>query len=87
MSHIDFMATKESTVRARVEPELKEETEKIFTEMGISTTDAIRMFLNQVRIHKGFPYPLVAPGSPMDVQDILHPTDRRSSTLDLFDED
>ena len=41
------MAIKESTVRGRVETELKKETEKIFTEMEISTTDAIRMFLNQ----------------------------------------
>ena len=39
----------DTMVRARVDPELKEETDKIFSELGISTTEAIRMFLAACR--------------------------------------
>ena len=36
------MPTKSTTVRARLEPKLKQETELIFEELGINTTEAIR---------------------------------------------
>ena len=42
----------DTMVRARVDPELKDETDKIFSELGISTTDAIRMFLAQVKLRR-----------------------------------
>ncbi|MEX1211425.1 MAG: type II toxin-antitoxin system RelB/DinJ family antitoxin [Balneolaceae bacterium] len=55
------MSTKTTTVRARVEPKLKEETERIFDELGISTTEAIRMFFAQVKIHRGLPFDVKVP--------------------------
>ncbi len=61
------MKLKESTVRARIEPDLKEEVEKILNEMGISTTEAIRIFMNQIRLHKGIPYPLRVPNKSTEI--------------------
>ncbi len=61
------MKLKESTVRARIDPGLKEEVEKILNEMGISTTEAIRIFMNQIRLHKGIPYPLRVPNKSTEI--------------------
>ncbi|MGR3316964.1 MAG: type II toxin-antitoxin system RelB/DinJ family antitoxin [Candidatus Anammoxibacter sp.] len=55
------MQIKESTVRARIEPDLKEEVENILNKIGISTAEAIRIFMNQIRLHNGIPYPLQVP--------------------------
>jgi DNA-damage-inducible protein J len=55
------MATKTSTVRARLDPKLKEQTEQIFDQIGISTTDAIRIFFTQVKLHQGLPFELKIP--------------------------
>jgi DNA-damage-inducible protein J len=47
---------KEATVRARIDPELKAEVENVFKELGLSTTQAITLFYNQVKLHKGLPF-------------------------------
>ena len=53
------MMAKIATVRARIEPELKEEVEKLFKELGISTTEAINLFYRQVKLRNGFPFSVV----------------------------
>ncbi len=55
------MSNKTATVRARIEPKLKEETEHIFEELGISTTEAIRIFFTQVKLHRGLPFEVNIP--------------------------
>lgn len=55
------MSKKTSTVRARVEPALKKDAELIFEELGLNTTDAIRMFFKQVRMHRGLPFDMKIP--------------------------
>jgi DNA-damage-inducible protein J len=55
------MPTKTSTVRARVEPGLKKDTEQIFEQLGINTTEAIRIFFKQVKLHRGLPFEMKIP--------------------------
>lgn len=55
------MELKEAVVKARIEPSLKNETETILKELGLSTTEAIRMFFNQVRLQKGLPFEVRIP--------------------------
>ncbi|TVP80166.1 MAG: type II toxin-antitoxin system RelB/DinJ family antitoxin [Puniceicoccaceae bacterium] len=57
------MEIKEAVVKARIEPSLKRETEVILDALGISTTEAIRMFLTQVRLHKGLPFEVRIPNA------------------------
>ena len=52
---------KDSTVRARIEPELKEHAEKIFSNLGLTTTEAIRIFFRQVELYNGLPFRLLIP--------------------------
>ena len=52
---------KSATIRARVEPELKEEVEKIFRDLGLTTTEAITLFYHQVKARKGIPFEVAMP--------------------------
>lgn len=47
-----------ATVRARVDPELKEEVETIFKKLGLTTSQAINLFLTMVRREGGIPFDL-----------------------------
>ncbi len=48
-------------IHARIDPRLKKSAETIFSELGISTTEAIRLFLKQVELHRGLPFPVSVP--------------------------
>jgi DNA-damage-inducible protein J len=48
-------------IHARIDPKLKRTTERIFSRIGLSTTEAIRLFLRQVDLHKGLPFPVRIP--------------------------
>jgi DNA-damage-inducible protein J len=48
-------------ITARVDPELKSDAEKVLHKLGISTTEAINLFLSQVRLRKGLPFDVKIP--------------------------
>lgn len=50
-----------ATVRARIEPGLKSEVEKLLATLGITTTDAINMFFSQIRLRQGLPFLVEVP--------------------------
>ncbi len=47
---------KSGYVTARVEPELKETAQVILREVGLTTTEAITLFLRQVVLQRGLPF-------------------------------
>ena len=49
-------AAKTGMIRARVSPELKIKAEGILAEIGLSSSDAIRMFYKQVTLRNGLPF-------------------------------
>ena len=48
-------------LHTRIEPEVKEKADAILNELGISTTEAINMFLRQVIRYRGIPLDLRIP--------------------------
>lgn len=48
----------DATVRARVDSKLKEDVEEILAEIGLSTSQAITMFLKGVKRERGIPFEL-----------------------------
>jgi DNA-damage-inducible protein J len=52
---------KTAMITTRVEPELKTDAEKVLKALGISTTEAINLFLSQVRLRKGLPFDVKIP--------------------------
>ena len=47
---------KTEMIRVRVEPKLKSQAEEIFSELGLSPTEAITLFYTQVTLHRGLPF-------------------------------
>lgn len=52
---------KSAVIKARIEPELKDEVEYIFHELGLSTTEAVTLFYRQVKLRKGLPFEVAIP--------------------------
>lgn len=52
---------KTAMIMARTEPALKADAEKILKKLGLSTTEAINLFLSQVRLQKGLPFDVKIP--------------------------
>lgn len=49
---------KSAILRARVDSDKMTAAERVFSKLGISVGDAINLFLGQVGIQKGIPFPL-----------------------------
>ena len=52
---------KTATVRARIEPELKHDVESVLTTLGLSFSEAIVLFLRQVKLKNGMPFDIRIP--------------------------
>ena len=52
---------KTAMVRARVEPELKNQAENVFHRLGLNATQAITIFYKQVELRDGLPFDVVVP--------------------------
>ena len=52
---------KTMTVRARIDPDLKHAVESVLTELGLSVSEAIELFLRQVKLNNGIPFDIRIP--------------------------
>ena len=58
---------KSANLYARIEPEVKEQAEKILSTLGIPASNAINMFYKQIILQKGLPFEVKIPErSPLD---------------------
>jgi len=48
-------------IRARTEPALKSEVERILEELGMTSTEAVNLFYRQVKLQKGLPFDVKIP--------------------------
>ncbi len=55
------MSAKTETVRARIDPQLKQAVQKILDKLGISQTEAINMFYSQIELNQGLPFEVKIP--------------------------
>ena len=54
---------KTAIVNARVKPDLKNDVEQILSHLGITTTQAITMYFEQIKMNKGIPFELKIPNN------------------------
>lgn len=54
---------KEAVVRARVSKDLKSEVEGILNEVGLTVSEAIRLFLTRVKLEHGIPFEIKIPNA------------------------
>ena len=76
-------------VQSRISPELKERAEAVFTSLGLSTADAIRMFLQQTVNIGGLPFQPIAKRPNAETVEAMRELERGSgqvfrTTADLF---
>ena len=55
--------SKTDRVEARIESDLKQAAEAVFSKLGVSPSDAIRIFYKQVELHQGFPFEVRIPNA------------------------
>ena len=54
---------KSAMIRARVDPNLKDEVESILGQLGLSATQAITLFYQQVKLNRGLPFDVRIPNA------------------------
>ncbi len=54
---------KTETIRTRVEPELKQQAEKVLHDLGLNSTDAITLFYKQVALQRRLPFDVRLPNA------------------------
>jgi len=74
--------TKSAVVHARIEPEIKREAEEVLKELGLSPTDAVRLFYRQICMRRGLPFPVRTPNKT--TREALLKSER-GEDLDRFD--
>lgn len=52
---------KSAVIHARIEPETKDEAEGVMKRLGISPTEAIRIFYQQICLRRGLPFAVQLP--------------------------
>ena len=59
---------KSANLYVRIEPEIKEQAEKILSTLGIPASNAINMFYKQIILQRGLPFEVKIPDStPTDI--------------------
>jgi len=69
---------KSATISMRIDSQLKSETETIFQQLGMTTTEAIKIFLTADRNRKGLPFQLQV------VSEQASPVEQRKKALDAI---
>ena len=54
---------KSSMIRARTEPSLKLEVDRILHKLGLSCSEAINLFFTQIILRKGIPFNIALPNT------------------------
>ncbi len=60
LCHIMGM-NKSAVVHARIEPQIKNQAESVLQKLGLSPTEAIRLFYRQICLRGGLPFPVLIP--------------------------
>jgi DNA-damage-inducible protein J len=53
-----FKMAKTATIQTRIEPGIKAEAEKILKTLGITTSEAVGIFMRRIIMEKGLPFPV-----------------------------
>ena len=69
---------KNATISMRIDDQLKSEAETIFHQLGLTTSEAIKLFFAAVRNRKGLPFQLQVVPEPVS------PQEQRKKALDAI---
>ena len=72
---------KNAVINARIESELKGDVESILKKLGLSATQAITIFYQQIKLNNGIPFEIKIPNS--ETQRVIEES-RRGINVDEF---
>jgi DNA-damage-inducible protein J len=81
MSKTITKPAKTSYIQAKIQPELKEQVEAIFEKLGLSSSQAISMFYNQVLLQNGIPFEVKIPQANITLADIFNESEQSSQNI------
>jgi DNA-damage-inducible protein J len=55
-----------TTIRARIEPDLKNDVDRILAELGLTTSETIQILYRQIKLRGGLPFEVVIPNKLTD---------------------
>ena len=73
-----------ATVRARIDAELKHDVEQILSEIGLSTSHAIKMFMKGIKRERGIPMELKIPNE--ETLQAMHEVENGETEVVTFEE-
>ena len=76
---------KTEVVEARINPELKHNVEVLLSKLGLTTTEAITLFFQQMELRNGLPFPVELPNE--ETRDVFEKTDRGEELVECEDAD
>lgn len=53
--------SKTATIQARIDPEIKEQSQKILKALNITMSEAISLYLTQITLNRGIPFDIKLP--------------------------
>ena len=81
---------KTATISARIDPKLKKNADKVFKELGLTSSQAITLFYKQVELQQGLPFIVKIPNDATHqaLEDAQKRKDLKgfNTTEDLFDD-
>lgn len=60
------------TIHARLDKDLKENVDSILNELGMTPTDAIKLFYKQIELNKGLPFEIKVPDKVLAEKKLLN---------------
>ena len=76
---------KTDTLHIRVEPTVKKRAEKTLNDLGLSITEAVNVFLNQVILNDGIPFEIRKPRFNKETIQSLEDTKKEKNLSKTFD--
>ncbi len=75
---------KDALINARIESDLKKDVEMILKQLGLSATQAITMYYQQIKLNKGLPFEVRIPND--ETQKVIEES-RKGINVDNFSMD
>jgi len=72
---------KDALINVRIESDLKQDVEQILKQLGLSATQAITMYYQQIRLNKGLPFEVKLPNE--ETQKVIEES-RKGINVDDF---
>lgn len=77
--------SKTEMLRARIEPTVKQEVDKILKQLGLTTSQAIVLFCQQVIINRGLPFEVKIPNEKTQEAMLDVMLERNLKRISLYD--